>query len=55
MDKAQKRRAQWIRDGRPMVLVIIATFPCLNTIKGVSAKVVVKCVFIFTSVAQKGV
>ena len=41
MDKTQKRRAQWIRDGKPMVSEIIATFPCLNTLKGVSAKVVI--------------
>ena len=59
MDKTQKRRAQWIRDGRPMVSEIIATFPCLSTIKGVSTKVVIhvacELCFIFSSVAQKGV
>lgn len=38
MDKTQKRRVQWIRDGRPLVSEIVATFPCLKTGKGVSAK-----------------
>lgn len=58
MDKTQKRRAQWIRDERPMVSEIIATFPCLNTIKGVSAKVIIIacniCVVIFPLYSLEG-
>ena len=38
MDKTQKRRVQWIREERPLVSEIVATFPCLKTSKGVSTK-----------------
>ena len=35
MDKTQKRRVQWIREDRPLLSEIVATFPCLKTSKGV--------------------